>query len=99
MPVFTSWVADQRPDGVGISFNPVDRRAHARIPLEPVPLAVVPGTAGPLTVHWTAAGIDAAGQDSGTIALTIELSTLPNLPAPPAAPDDLADDATAADPA
>ncbi|GAA4324973.1 hypothetical protein BJY14_002576 [Actinomadura luteofluorescens] len=86
IPVLTNWEAEQRPEGVRISFDPIDLRAHARIVLEPVPLAIAPGTAGPLSVHWTAAGIDAAGQDSGTIALTVEPSTLPILSA---APDDL----------
>ncbi|WP_242904618.1 hypothetical protein [Actinomadura terrae] len=75
----TDWQAEQRPEGVRITFKPVDLRAHARVLLEPVPLATAPGAADPLAVHWTAAGIDAIRQDNGTIALTVVPSTLPIL--------------------
>lgn len=72
----TRWEAERGAEGLKIVFDPVDLRAHARVPLEPVPLYIDPAAQSPLTVHWIAAGLDSHGQDTGTFALTVIPSTL-----------------------
>ena len=70
------WRAEQHEGGLRILFDPVDLRPHAHVSLAPVPLELGPSTAGPLVVRWNAAGTDANGVMSGSIALTLVPSTL-----------------------